>query len=65
MERDQSNHMDSLHDDKSEHKMGREFRNMSHHPGMVHLHSGIEHLSNSDVEVREDNFFPLIKITKD
>ncbi|XP_043461034.1 nuclear receptor subfamily 2 group C member 1-A isoform X1 [Leptopilina heterotoma] len=52
LERDQSNHMDSLHDDKSDHKMGREFRNMSHHPGMVHLHSGIEHLSNSDVEIK-------------
>ena len=44
--------MDSLHDDKSEHKMGRDFRNVSHHAGMVHLHSGIEHLSNTDVEVR-------------
>ncbi|KAK2589050.1 hypothetical protein KPH14_001888 [Odynerus spinipes] len=52
MERDQNNHVDNLHEDKIDHKMSRDFRNMGHHPGMVHLHSGIEHLSNVDVEVK-------------
>lgn len=40
-----------MHDDKMDHKLGRDFRNLGHHPGMVHLHSGMEHLSNVDVEV--------------
>lgn len=43
-----------MHDDKMEHKMTRDFRNLGHHPGMVHLHPGMEHLSNDvriDVEV--------------
>lgn len=52
MERDQNNHVDNLHDDKIDHKMSRDYRNMGHHPAMLHLHSGIEHLSNVDVEVR-------------
>ena len=52
LDRDQSNHADSLHDDKLDHKMGRDYRNVNHHPGMVHLHSGIEHLTNNDMEVR-------------
>lgn len=37
-----------------DHKLGRDFRNLGHHPGMVHLHPGMEHLSNDvriDVEV--------------
>lgn len=52
MERDQNNHVDNVHDDKVDHKMGRDFRNLGPHTGMVHLHSGIEHLSNVDVEVK-------------
>ncbi|XP_067209909.1 nuclear receptor subfamily 2 group C member 2-like isoform X2 [Linepithema humile] len=52
VDRDQNNHIDNMHDDKMDHKIGRDFRNLSHHPGMVHLHSGIEHLSNVDVEVK-------------
>lgn len=51
MERDQNNHVDNVHDDKVDHKMGRDFRNLGSHAGMVHLHSGIEHLNNVDVEV--------------
>lgn len=50
VDRDQNNHLDNMHDDKMDHKMGRDFRNLGHH-GMVHLHSGMEHLSNVDVEV--------------
>lgn len=50
MERDQNNHADNVHDEKVDHKIGRDFRNLGPH-GMVHLHSGIEHLSNVDVEV--------------
>lgn len=41
--------MDNMHDDKIDHKIGRDFR--ISHPGMVHLHSGMEHLNNVDVEV--------------
>ncbi|XP_076394262.1 orphan steroid hormone receptor 2 isoform X6 [Megachile rotundata] len=52
MDRDQNNHVDNVHDDKVDHKMGRDFRNLGPHAGMVHLHSGIEHLSNVDVEVK-------------
>lgn len=51
VDRDQNNHVDSMHDDKMDHKIGRDFRNLGHHPGMVHLHSGMEHLTNVDVEV--------------
>ncbi|XP_076224311.1 orphan steroid hormone receptor 2-like isoform X2 [Nomia melanderi] len=51
MERDQNNHADNVHDEKVDHKIGRDFRNLGPH-GMVHLHSGIEHLSNVDVEVK-------------
>lgn len=51
MERDQNNHVDNVHDEKVDHKMGRDFRNLGPHAGMVHLHSGIEHLNNVDVEV--------------
>lgn len=51
MERDRNNHVDNVHDDKVDHKMGRDFRNLSSHAGIVHLHSGIEHLNNVDVEV--------------
>lgn len=51
LDRDQNNHVDNLHDDKIEHKIGRDFRSLSHHTGMVHLHSGMEHLNNVDVEV--------------
>lgn len=51
VDREQSNHAENLHDDKIEYKLGRDFRNLSHHPSMVHLHTGIEHLSNADVEV--------------
>lgn len=40
-----------MHDDKMDHKIGRDFRSLGHHPGMVHLHSGMEHLTNVDVEV--------------
>lgn len=43
--------MDNIHDDKVDHKMGRDFRNLGPHAAMVHLHSGIEHLNNVDVEV--------------
>ncbi|XP_014471522.1 PREDICTED: orphan steroid hormone receptor 2 isoform X1 [Dinoponera quadriceps] len=52
LDRDQNNHVDNLHDDKIEHKIGRDFRSLSHHTGMVHLHSGMEHLNNVDVEVK-------------
>lgn len=52
MERDQNNHIDNMHDDKIDHKMGRDFRNLGSHTGIVHLHSGIEHLNNVDVEVK-------------
>ncbi|XP_066594609.1 orphan steroid hormone receptor 2-like [Prorops nasuta] len=45
LERDQNNHVD-------DEKTSRDFRSLGHHPGMVHLHSGIEHLSNADVEVK-------------
>jgi len=38
-----------MHDDKIDHKIGRDFR--MNHPGMLHLHSGMEHLNNVDVEV--------------
>ncbi|XP_011690413.1 PREDICTED: orphan steroid hormone receptor 2 isoform X2 [Wasmannia auropunctata] len=51
VDRDQNNHVDNVpwrHDDKMDHKLGRDFRN----PAMVHLHSGMEHLSNVDVEVK-------------
>lgn len=51
MERDQNNHVDNIHDEKLDHKIGRDFRNLGPHAGMVHLHSGIEHLNNVDVEV--------------
>lgn len=51
MERDRNNHVDNVHDDKVDHKMGRDFRNLSSHASIVHLHSGIEHLNNVDVEV--------------
>lgn len=51
LDRDQNNHIDGMHDDKLDHKIGRDFRNLGHHPGMVHLHSGMEHLTNVDVEV--------------
>lgn len=46
---DQNNHIE-MHDDKMDLKIGRDFRNLGHHPGMVHLHSGLEHLTNVDVE---------------
>ncbi|XP_020284412.1 orphan steroid hormone receptor 2 isoform X3 [Pseudomyrmex gracilis] len=48
---DQNNHVDNLHEDKLDHKIGRDFRNLGH-PGMVHLHSSMDHLSNVDVEVK-------------
>lgn len=51
VDRDQNNHVDNMHDDKMDHKIGRDFRSLGHHPGMVHLHSGMEHLTNVDVEV--------------
>lgn len=40
-----------MHEEKVDMKLGRDYRNLSHHSGMVHLHSGLEHLSNVDVEV--------------
>ncbi|CAD1476852.1 unnamed protein product, partial [Heterotrigona itama] len=52
MDRDQNNHVDNIHDDKVDHKIGRDFRNLGPHAAMVHLHSGIEHLNNVDVEVK-------------
>ncbi|XP_029168356.1 nuclear receptor subfamily 2 group C member 2 isoform X4 [Nylanderia fulva] len=55
VDRDQNNHVDNMHDDKMDHKIGRDFRNLGHHAGMVHLHPGMEHLSNDvriDVEVK-------------
>lgn len=50
IERDQNNHSDML-DEKVDYKMGRDFRSLGHHRNIVHLHSGIEHLNNTDVEV--------------
>ncbi|CAG5093724.1 Similar to Nr2c2: Nuclear receptor subfamily 2 group C member 2 (Mus musculus) [Cotesia congregata] len=50
-ERDQNNHSDML-DEKVDYKMVRDFRSLGHHRNIVHLHSGIEHLNNTDVEVK-------------
>ncbi|KAH0948716.1 hypothetical protein HN011_009796 [Eciton burchellii] len=47
---DRDQHYDNMHDDKIDHKIGRDFR--MNHPGMLHLHSGMEHLNNVDVEVK-------------
>jgi len=38
-----------MHDDKIDHKIVRDFR--MNHAGILHLHSGMEHLNNVDVEV--------------
>ncbi|XP_043278841.1 nuclear receptor subfamily 2 group C member 2 isoform X2 [Venturia canescens] len=47
------NNSESLQEqDRVEYKLGRDFRNLSHNPTMVHLHTGIEHLSNAEVEVK-------------
>lgn len=60
MDRDQNNHVDNIHDDKVDHKMGRDFRNLGSHAAMVHLHSGIEHLNNVDVEVEFSSIYFVI-----
>ena len=60
MDRDQNNHVDNIHDDKVDHKMGRDFRNLGPHAAMVHLHSGIEHLNNVDVEVEFSSIYFVI-----
>lgn len=53
VDREENNHADDIHDDKPDNKLSREFHNMGHHGGIVHLHPGIEHLSNVDVEVKD------------
>lgn len=37
-----------MHDEKIEHKIGRDFRNLTH--PISQLHTGLEHLNNVDVE---------------
>ena len=54
--------MDNIHDDKVDHKMGRDFRNLGPHAAMVHLHSGIEHLNNVDVEVEFSSIHFVISL---
>lgn len=66
-EREQrSNNSESLQEqDRVEYKLGRDFRNLSHNPTMVHLHTGIEHLSNAEVEVILDsNDFYCLQVDK-
>ncbi|XP_063994690.1 nuclear receptor subfamily 2 group C member 1-A-like isoform X2 [Diachasmimorpha longicaudata] len=46
------NHHDQLIEERVEYKVGHDFRNIGHHRGVMHMHSGMEHLNNSDIEVK-------------
>ncbi|KAK0170339.1 hypothetical protein PV328_010913 [Microctonus aethiopoides] len=51
-ERERSNHVDLLDEKAVDYKLGRDFRSLGHHRNMVHMHGPMEHMNNTEVEVK-------------